>query len=53
MKLLVRLNEEGTTVIMVTHSRSHAEYGRRVVNMLDGRVLSENVGQMRREAAHG
>ncbi len=53
MKLLVKLNEEGTTVIMVTHSRSHAEYGRRVVNMLDGRVLSENVGQVRRERAHG
>jgi len=53
MKLLVKLNEEGTTVIMVTHSRSHAEYGRRVVNMLDGRVLSENVGQVRRERSHG
>jgi putative ABC transport system ATP-binding protein len=57
MKLLVQLNEEGTTVIMVTHSRSHAEYGRRVVNMLDGRVLSENVRQLRdaapRETAHG
>jgi putative ABC transport system ATP-binding protein len=53
MKLLVKLNEEGTTVIMVTHSRSHAEYGRRVVNMLDGRVLSENVSQVRRERSHG
>jgi putative ABC transport system ATP-binding protein len=57
MKLLVQLNEEGTTVIMVTHSRSHAEYGRRVVNMLDGRVLSENLRQLReaapRETAHG
>ena len=47
MKLLVKLNEEGTTVIMVTHSRSHAEYARRVVNMLDGRVVTENVGQVR------
>jgi putative ABC transport system ATP-binding protein len=53
MKLLVRLNEEGTTVVMVTHSRSHAEYGRRVVNMLDGRVLTESIGQQRRGAAHG
>jgi putative ABC transport system ATP-binding protein len=53
----VQLNEEGTTVIMVTHSRHHAEYGRRIVNMLDGRVLSENVRQLRdaasREAVHG
>jgi putative ABC transport system ATP-binding protein len=53
MKLLVRLNEEGTTVVMVTHSRSHAEYGRRIVNMLDGRVLTENRGQARREAVNG
>jgi putative ABC transport system ATP-binding protein len=53
MKLLVQLNEEGTTVVMVTHSRSHAEYGRRIVNMLDGRVLSENLRQTRREVANG
>jgi putative ABC transport system ATP-binding protein len=53
MRLLVRLNEEGTTVVMVTHSRSHAEYGRRIVNMLDGRILTENIGQQRRGAAVG
>jgi putative ABC transport system ATP-binding protein len=52
MNMLVKLNEEGTTVIMVTHSRSHAEYARRIVNMLDGRVVTENVGQMRRAAAN-
>jgi putative ABC transport system ATP-binding protein len=51
MNMLVDLNAEGTTVIMVTHSRSHAEYARRVVNMLDGRILTENVGQSRREHA--
>jgi putative ABC transport system ATP-binding protein len=53
MRLLVRLNEEGTTVVMVTHSRSHAEYGRRIVNMLDGRILTENIGVERRGAAYG
>jgi putative ABC transport system ATP-binding protein len=52
MNMLVRLNEEGTTVVMVTHSRSHAEYSRRIVNMLDGRVVTENVGQMRRAASN-
>ncbi len=52
MKLLVQLNDEGTTVVMVTHSRSHAEYGRRIVNMLDGRVLSEQVGAARGQASH-
>jgi putative ABC transport system ATP-binding protein len=52
MNMLVKLNEEGTTVIMVTHSRSHAEYARRIVNMLDGRIVTENVGQMRRAVAN-
>jgi putative ABC transport system ATP-binding protein len=52
MNMLVKLNEEGTTVIMVTHSRSHAEYARRIVNMLDGRVVTENVGQSRRAVAN-
>jgi putative ABC transport system ATP-binding protein len=48
MNLLVKLNEEGTTVIMVTHSRSHAECARRIVNMLDGRIVTEHVGRVRR-----
>jgi putative ABC transport system ATP-binding protein len=52
MNMLVELNAEGTTVIMVTHSRSHAEYGRRIVNMLDGRVLSENITDRRRTASY-
>ncbi|HWK55420.1 MAG TPA: ABC transporter ATP-binding protein [Hyphomicrobiales bacterium] len=43
MDLLTNLNREGTTVIMVTHSQQHAEYAQRIINMLDGRVLSENI----------
>ena len=43
MNLLTRLNEEGTTVVMVTHSQQHAEYAQRIINMLDGEVLSENL----------
>jgi putative ABC transport system ATP-binding protein len=43
MNLLTQLNGEGTTVIMVTHSQQHAEYAQRIINMLDGRVLSENL----------
>jgi putative ABC transport system ATP-binding protein len=52
MQLLTTLNGEGTTIVMVTHSQHHAEYAQRVVNMLDGHVLSENVVQLKREARH-
>jgi putative ABC transport system ATP-binding protein len=41
MKMLQTLNREGTTVVMVTHSPAHADYASRVVNMLDGQVLTE------------
>jgi putative ABC transport system ATP-binding protein len=41
MKMLQALNREGSTIIMVTHSPSHADYAGRVVNMLDGKVLIE------------
>lgn len=43
LELLNQLNGEGTTIVMVTHDPGHAEHASRVVNMLDGRVLSENV----------
>lgn len=43
LNLLNALNDEGTTIVMVTHDRSHADHASRVVNMLDGRILSENV----------
>ena len=40
MELLTQLNDEGTTVIMVTHSQRDANYAQRTVNMIDG-VLVE------------
>ena len=52
MALLTRLNGEGTSIVMVTHSQPHAEYAQRIVNMLDGHVLSENVIALKREARH-
>jgi putative ABC transport system ATP-binding protein len=39
MEMLTTLNEQGTTVLMVTHSPSHAARAQRVVNLLDGRVV--------------
>jgi len=41
MDMLKGLNEEGSTIIMVTHSPSHADYARRTINLLDGRVAAE------------
>ena len=51
LELLGKLNADGTTVVMVTHDQTHADHASRVVNMLDGRVLSENVVGMQRPAS--
>ena len=54
LELLNQLNRDGTTIIMVTHDQGHADHAGRVVNMLDGRVLSENIVGLKQasEAAH-
>jgi putative ABC transport system ATP-binding protein len=41
MKLLLKLNEEGTSILMVTHSPANAAFSSRIVNLLDGRVVSD------------
>jgi len=41
MKLLIALNHEGITVIMVTHSNEYAHYARRLIRLSDGRVVDE------------
>lgn len=43
MQLLTELNEQGTTIIMVTHSEHDARYSHRVIRMLDGQVVMENL----------
>ncbi len=43
MEMLSKLNENGTTVIMVTHSPANAEYGNRVVHLFDGHIVTENM----------
>jgi putative ABC transport system ATP-binding protein len=43
MEILTGLNEDGTTIIMVTHSPSYAEYGHRTIHLFDGHVVSENI----------
>jgi putative ABC transport system ATP-binding protein len=43
MELLTDLNENGTTVIMVTHSEHDARYAHRILRLLDGEVVLENI----------
>ncbi|HLF36131.1 MAG TPA: ABC transporter ATP-binding protein [Cyclobacteriaceae bacterium] len=43
MKLLAELNEEGTTIVMVTHSPYDANYSHRIINLFDGKIVTENI----------
>jgi ABC-type lipoprotein export system ATPase subunit len=42
MELFKRLNEEGTTIIQVTHSEQNAAYGSRIIQLADGWIVNEN-----------
>ena len=43
MKMMAELHEEGTTIIMVTHSPAYAEYAHRTVHLFDGHIVTENL----------
>ncbi|WP_419800550.1 ABC transporter ATP-binding protein [Mucilaginibacter sp.] len=38
MELFKTLNEQGVTIVQVTHSEKNAAYGSRIINLLDGRI---------------
>lgn len=42
MHLLTELNQEGATIVMVTHSLTHANFASRIVNLFDGQIVAEN-----------
>ena len=42
MNLLKSLNEEGSTIVMVTHSRKDAAYANRIINLFDGKIVDED-----------
>jgi putative ABC transport system ATP-binding protein len=46
MDLLTELNNEGTTIVMVTHSLRDSRYAHRVVNLFDGRIVDSVVDEM-------
>ncbi|MGB2599957.1 MAG: ABC transporter permease, partial [Candidatus Omnitrophota bacterium] len=41
MKILKALNEQGKTVVMVTHEKEIAQYAKRTITMLDGKIVSD------------
>jgi putative ABC transport system ATP-binding protein len=43
MQLLTDLNEQGTTIVMVTHSEHDAKFSHRIIRMLDGQTVTENL----------
>jgi putative ABC transport system ATP-binding protein len=43
MQLLLKLNGEGTTILMVTHSAANAAFSNRVVSVLDGKIVSDKI----------
>jgi putative ABC transport system ATP-binding protein len=44
MELFKKLNEEGTTIIQVTHSEENAKYGSRIIELRDGWLYSDTAG---------
>ncbi|MDR0614243.1 MAG: ABC transporter ATP-binding protein [Dysgonamonadaceae bacterium] len=46
MDLLSELNREGTTIVMVTHSRHDASFSHRIINLFDGQIVTEMQSRM-------
>ncbi len=46
MNLLSELNNDGTTIVMVTHSPADAEKAHRIVQLFDGHIVTENVRKL-------
>ncbi|MFA5298452.1 MAG: ABC transporter ATP-binding protein [Lutibacter sp.] len=42
MNLLTELNQEGTTIVMVTHSDRDSQYAHRIINLFDGQIVTES-----------
>jgi len=50
MKMLTELNDAGTTIVMVTHAPSYAEFAHRTIHLFDGHIVTENFKE--RQRAH-
>lgn len=45
MEMLVKLNQEGMTIIQVTHSEANAGYGDRILRLVDGAIVSDTTNK--------
>jgi len=45
MDLLTELNQEGATIIMVTHSDYDANFAHRIINLFDGQIVTETTNK--------
>lgn len=45
MEHLAELNRQGTTIIIVTHSQRDAAYAHRIIQLLDGQIVAENINR--------
>lgn len=43
MSLLTQMNNDGTTIVMVTHSPSDADIAHRIIQLFDGHIVTENI----------
>ncbi|MFC0264455.1 ABC transporter ATP-binding protein [Fontibacter flavus] len=41
MQIFKELNQEGTTIVQATHARENAEYGNRLIEMVDGKIIND------------
>lgn len=47
MQMLTTLNQEGATIVMVTHSDAHAAYANRTIHLFDGNIVTEQMQEAR------
>lgn len=53
MEILQKLNDEGNTIILVTHETYTAEHAKRIIKIKDGEIISDEIIKHRRRAHDG
>ena len=48
MSIFEKLNDEGHTIIMITHEPDIAEHAKRIIHLLDGKIVKDGNGNKRR-----